>query len=206
MPASSDGRLTGVVVTARLARLSREQRGVRLVEQAALPMPAKYLAAPDDPSAPGTLAAPTGPRRSGWRTRQPSCSPAAILWRAPLPARAVRPLPRGAKGRWGLLAAGLLGPCPGGLLKPLQLLRVQLMQTAEQFPGSLFELPYRREVAFGMSVCHDASSWERAEPSPPLCGGALPGMLASASPRSQCYQSITAGPNVLYQRSSAKAA
>jgi len=51
---SADSRLTGIVITARLARLSREQRAVRRVEQAALPVPADYLAAPGDPA--GSLA------------------------------------------------------------------------------------------------------------------------------------------------------
>ena len=47
---SSDARLAGVVVTALLARLSREQRALRRVEQVAVPVPEEYLAAPDDPA------------------------------------------------------------------------------------------------------------------------------------------------------------
>jgi Zn-dependent protease len=45
---SSDARLAGIVVTAWLARLSREQRASRRVEQVALRVPEEYLAAPDD--------------------------------------------------------------------------------------------------------------------------------------------------------------
>lgn len=63
---SSDARLAGVIVAARLARLSREQRAVRRVEQTALPVPAKFLAAPDDPAF--SLAAAHSPL--GWRGRR----------------------------------------------------------------------------------------------------------------------------------------
>ena len=47
---SADARLTGIVITARLAALSREQRVVRRVGQVAMPVPVNYLAAPDDPA------------------------------------------------------------------------------------------------------------------------------------------------------------
>jgi len=57
---SSDARLAGVVVTAWLARLSREQRATRRVEQAALPVPEEYLAAPGDPAGPLATRRPLG--------------------------------------------------------------------------------------------------------------------------------------------------
>ena len=57
---SSDARLAGVVVTAELARLSPRQRTGRRIEQAALPVPARYRVAPDDPAGPLAARSPLG--------------------------------------------------------------------------------------------------------------------------------------------------
>jgi hypothetical protein len=57
---SSDARLAGVVITAELARLSRDQRVSRRVQQAALPVPDEYLAAPGDPASRMAARSPLG--------------------------------------------------------------------------------------------------------------------------------------------------
>jgi len=57
---SSNARLIGIVITARLARLSQEQRAARRVEQAAIPVPVKYLAAADESAFPLATRSPLG--------------------------------------------------------------------------------------------------------------------------------------------------
>jgi Zn-dependent protease len=57
---SSDARLVGVVVTAQLARLSRDQRASWRVQQAALPVPDEYLVAPGDPASRMAARSPLG--------------------------------------------------------------------------------------------------------------------------------------------------
>lgn len=56
---SADARLTGVVVTATLARLTPQQRA-RRVEEVALPVPEQYRAAPGDPAEPLAARSPLG--------------------------------------------------------------------------------------------------------------------------------------------------
>lgn len=46
----ADARLAGVVVTAQLVKFSPQERACRRIEQIALPVPERYLAAPGDPA------------------------------------------------------------------------------------------------------------------------------------------------------------